>query len=103
MVFPHLSNIVNPNSTSCIAAQIVTGIKFLGAGIIIKEPETTKIKNVTTVVTVWLASEINMVIGYGFYLIAINLVILAVTAPRIPHITDLSFYKNKNKNENNTE
>jgi hypothetical protein len=29
----------------------------------------------------------------------IILVILAVTAPRKPHITDLSFYKNTNKNE----
>ena len=36
MVFTHLSNIVDPNSTSRIAAQIVTGIGFLGAGIIIK-------------------------------------------------------------------
>ena len=51
----------------------------------------------------WFAAAIGMVIGYGFYLIAIILVILAVTLPRIPHITDLSFYKNKNKNENNTE
>ena len=49
----------------------------------------------------WFAAAIGMVIGYGFYLIAIILVILAVTVPRIPHITDLSFYKNKN--ENNTE
>ena len=99
MVFTHLSNIVDPNSTSRIAAQIVTGIGFLGAGIIIKGSESTKIKNVTTAATVWFAAAIGMVIGYGFYLIAIILVILAVTVPRIPHITDLSFYKNKNKNE----
>ena len=101
MVFTHLSNIVDPNSTSRIAAQIVTGIGFLGAGIIIKGSESTKIKNVTTAATVWFAAAIGMVIGYVFYLIAIILVILAVTVPRIPHITDLSFYKNKN--ENNTE
>ena len=98
MVFTHLSNIVDPNSTSRIAAQIVTGIGFLGAGIIIKGSESTKIKNVTTAATVWFAAAIGMVIGYGFYLIAIILVILAVTVPRIPHITDLSFYKNKNDN-----
>ena len=42
MVFTHLSNIVDPNSTSRIAAQIVTGIEFLGAGIIIKGSESTK-------------------------------------------------------------
>ena len=88
MVFTHLSNIVDPNSTSRIAAQIVTGIGFLGAGIIIKGSESTKIKNVTTAATVWFAAAIGMVIGYGFYLIAIILVILDVTVPRIPHITD---------------
>ena len=71
MVFTHLSNIVDPNSTSRIAAQIVTGIGFLGAGIIIKGSESTKIKNVTTAATVWFAAAIGMVIGYGFYLIAI--------------------------------
>ena len=81
MVFTHLSNIVDPNSTSRIAAQIVTGIGFLGAGIIIKGSENTKIKNVTTAATVWFAAAIGMVIGYGFYLIAIILVILAVTVP----------------------
>ena len=70
MVFTHLSNIVDPNSTSRIAAQIVTGIGFLGAGIIIKGSENTKIKNVTTAATVWFAAAIGMVIGYGFYLIA---------------------------------
>ena len=42
MVFTHLSNIVDPNSTSRIDAQIVTGIGFLGAGVIIKEYESTK-------------------------------------------------------------
>jgi putative Mg2+ transporter-C (MgtC) family protein len=52
MVFTHLSNIVDPNSTSRIAAQIVTGIGFLGAGVIIKGSESTKIKNVTTAATV---------------------------------------------------
>jgi putative Mg2+ transporter-C (MgtC) family protein len=103
MIFTNLSNIVDPNSTSRIAAQIVTGIGFLGAGIIIKGPETTKVKNVTTAATVWFAAAIGMVIGYGFYLIAIVLVIFAATVPRIPHITDLNFYKNKKTISNDTQ
>ena len=49
----------------------------------------------------WFAAAIGMVIGFGFYLIAIILVIFAVIVSIIPHITDLSF--NKNKNKNNTE
>ena len=36
MIFTYISALVDPNSTSRIAAQIVTGIGFLGAGIILK-------------------------------------------------------------------
>lgn len=39
MIFSYLSGIVDPNSTSRIAAQIVTGIGFLGAGLILKSEE----------------------------------------------------------------
>lgn len=37
MIFTYISAMVDPNSTSRIAAQIVTGIGFLGAGIILKD------------------------------------------------------------------
>ena len=36
MIFTYLSAAVDPNSTSRIAAQLVSGIGFLGAGIIPK-------------------------------------------------------------------
>jgi putative Mg2+ transporter-C (MgtC) family protein len=36
MIFTYLSAQVDPTSTSSIAAQLVTGIGFLGAGIILK-------------------------------------------------------------------
>lgn len=35
IIFTYLSVIVDPNSTSRIAVQIVTGIGFLGAGVIL--------------------------------------------------------------------
>ena len=48
MIFTYLSAQVDPNSTSRIAAQIVTGIGFLGAGMILKSESTQKITNLTT-------------------------------------------------------
>lgn len=36
MIFTYLSAHVDPNSSSRIAAQIVTGVGFLGAGIILR-------------------------------------------------------------------
>ena len=48
MIFTYLSAAVDPNSTSRIAAQLVTGIGFLGAGIILKGELDNKITNLTT-------------------------------------------------------
>jgi putative Mg2+ transporter-C (MgtC) family protein len=48
MIFSFISGLVDPNSTSRIAAQIVTGIGFLGAGLILKSEEDKRITSLTT-------------------------------------------------------
>ncbi|MGB8776602.1 MAG: MgtC/SapB family protein [Nitrososphaeraceae archaeon] len=53
MIFSYISGLVDPNSTSRIAAQIVTGIGFLGAGLILKSEEDKKITNLTTAASIW--------------------------------------------------
>ena len=52
-----------------IAAQIVTGIGFLGAGVIFREG--TGIKGITTAATVWAAAAIGMAIGRQLYVAGI--------------------------------
>ncbi|HYJ02072.1 MAG TPA: MgtC/SapB family protein, partial [Nitrososphaeraceae archaeon] len=53
MLFTYLSAAVDPNSTSRIAAQVVSGIGFLGAGMILKGEIDKKITNLTTAASVW--------------------------------------------------
>jgi putative Mg2+ transporter-C (MgtC) family protein len=89
MIFTYLSAQVDPNSTSRIAAQIVTGIGFLGAGMILKSETTEKITNLTTAAAVWFAAAIGMAIGFNFYFIALVAIAFAVLVPRIPHISKL--------------
>jgi len=89
MIFTNLSAQVDPNSTSRIAAQIVTGIGFLGAGMILKSEATEKITNLTTAAAVWFAAAIGMAIGFNFYFIALVAIAFAVLVPRIPHISKL--------------
>lgn len=84
MFFTLLSAAVDPASTSRIAAQIVTGIGFLGAGLILKEGSS--VKNLTTAASLWFAAAIGMAIGFGFYVSAIIAAIAAALIPRIPHI-----------------
>jgi putative Mg2+ transporter-C (MgtC) family protein len=52
-----------------IAAQVVTGIGFLGAGTIIKEGLT--IRGLTTAACLWVVAGIGMASGAGYYKIAI--------------------------------
>ncbi len=52
-----------------VIAQIVTGIGFLGAGIIFKSGS--EIKGLTTAATVWTSSGIGVLVGLGLYKIAI--------------------------------
>lgn len=64
-----------------IAAQIVSGIGFLGAGVIIQDSG--KIKGLTTASTIWLTAALGMGIGSGywifvFYATGIILIILWV-------------------------
>jgi putative Mg2+ transporter-C (MgtC) family protein len=89
MLFTYLSAAVDPNSTSRIAAQVVSGIGFLGAGMILKGEVDKKITNLTTAASVWFSAAIGMAIGFNFYIIALAAVIFAVLVPRIPHITKI--------------
>lgn len=51
---------------SRLAAQIVTGIGFLGAGTIIKNGNS--IKGLTTAASLWISAGIGIAIGSGYYL-----------------------------------
>lgn len=84
MLFTLLSTLVDPASKSRIAAQIVSGIGFLGAGLILKDGA--KIKNLTTAANIWFAGAIGMAIGFGYSMIAIIATIASVFIPRIPRI-----------------
>ena len=52
-----------------VAAQIVTGIGFLGAGAIIRQG--LSVRGLTTAATLWLVAAIGMSAGAGYYVAAI--------------------------------
>ncbi len=51
-----------------VAAGIVTGIGFLGAGVIFREGYT--VRGITTAATIWAAAAVGMAIGRDLYLVA---------------------------------
>ena len=67
-----------------IAAQIVTGVGFLGAGAILHSGVT--VQGMTTAATIWVNAAVGMAVGAGHYAMAavatgITLVVLTVLAP----------------------
>ena len=51
---------------SRIAAQVVAGIGFLGAGVIIKDNQNNKVRGLTTAATLWCDASIGMLCAGGF-------------------------------------
>lgn len=59
-----------------LTAQIITGIGFLGAGLIFFQGG--KINGVTTAAGIWVAAGVGMAIGYGYFVLAFATTILAL-------------------------
>lgn len=69
---------------SRVAAGIVTGIGFLGAGVIIRRGEGV-VKGLTTASTIWIVAGIGLAAGAGLYLIATvttMVILLVLLLPR---------------------
>jgi putative Mg2+ transporter-C (MgtC) family protein len=61
-----------------IAAQAVTGIGFLGAGVIIRYKDT--IRGLTTAACVWVVCAIGLAVGAGFYFFSAAVAALTLLA-----------------------
>lgn len=68
-VFTMISILVgSPNSPDRIASNIVTGIGFVGAGVIYKMEN--RLSGITTAASIWVTASLGMAIGAGHYWIA---------------------------------
>ena len=61
---------------SRIAAGVITGIGFLGAGTIIRDPE--GVKGLTTAASLWVVAAIGLAIGCGFIKVATYTTVLVL-------------------------
>ena len=84
--------VLNPGvagDPSRIAAQIVSGIGFLGAGVIFKGRDV--VRGLTTAATIWVAAAVGMACGAGMISLAVvltifHLITLFVVAPAVRKI-----------------
>lgn len=72
-----------------VAAQVVSGIGFIGAGVIIFQKNA--VRGVTTAAGLWVAAAIGLACGGGMYAVAIATTILTVFVLEMMHFVNLHY------------
>ena len=84
------ANFAPDSDPNRIAANIVTGVGFLGAGVILRDGG--KVIGLTTAATIWLTAAVGMGIGGGAYLLSGVMVVVAMIVlwvlPALEHRID---------------
>lgn len=76
-----------PSSTDKVVAGIVTGIGFLGAGMLIRSGE--QVKNLTSAAASWASAALGSVFGAGRYFLGVVMVVLSLLLLEIPYVPGL--------------
>ena len=86
---------------SRIAAGVVTGIGFLGAGAIIRYGSS--IKGLTTAASIWVVAAIGLAIGAGMYWAAFLTTALSVTVLVLSRLEERMESRKKNKGKGSAD
>jgi putative Mg2+ transporter-C (MgtC) family protein len=94
---------VSEGSITRIAAQIVTGVGFLGAGAVIQDRR--GVHGLTTAATIWLVASIGMACGAGFHGLAVvsALIAIIVLVGLLKLAKPLERYAKKHKTRNSCD
>jgi putative Mg2+ transporter-C (MgtC) family protein len=69
---------------SRVAAGVVAGIGFIGAGVIFRGMSGGRVAGLTTAASVWVSAAIGLAAGAGLYLISAVATIVAIGVLKIP-------------------
>ena len=77
-LFTILSLKIGVENPDRLAANILTGLGFLGAGVIFKDEN--RISGITTATTIWMTAALGMAVGAGYVLLSLlgTLIVLVV-------------------------
>ena len=74
-----------------VAAGVVTGIGFLGAGVIFKEGA--NVKGLTTAATIWVTAAVGLLVGIGNYIMAVISTLLILIVLFSDNMLENKFFK----------
>ena len=96
---PDLPKTVDPTR---IAAQIVTGVGFLGAGSILRQGE--EVRGLTTAASIWVTASIGMAVGFGYYSVALfTTILVAVVLIALKPLEERFFRNKRHRRETDTQ
>jgi putative Mg2+ transporter-C (MgtC) family protein len=72
-LIPDFPKTVDPTR---IAAQVVTGVGFLGAGSILRQGEL--VRGLTTAASIWVAASLGVAVGFGYFGLAVFVTVIVV-------------------------
>ncbi|ULT56056.1 MgtC/SapB family protein [Neobacillus drentensis] len=88
-MFPNTNDVRITMDPLRLAAQIVSGIGFLGAGVILRRGNDS-ISGLTTAAMIWGAAGIGIAVGAGFYLEAsVGVALLIISVELVPFLMKL--------------
>ena len=70
----------NPDSVSRVIQGVITGIGFIGGGVILKLPDARAVQGLTTAASVWVTACIAVAFGAGMWRSAVIGLLLTMTA-----------------------
>jgi putative Mg2+ transporter-C (MgtC) family protein len=98
--FPGESKANDPNAVSRVLQGILTGIGFLGAGVILRDPNG-HVTGLTTAATIWICAVLGVACGLGYWsvlgiAIGLTALVLVIGKP-VEHLAERLFKRNRSK------
>jgi putative Mg2+ transporter-C (MgtC) family protein len=76
-----------------VAAQIVTGVGFLGAGAIMRQGS--DVHGLTTAASIWVAASVGMAVGFGYYAVAVFTTFLVIVMLVAIRPVEMRFFRSR--------
>ena len=71
---------------SRVAAGVVAGVGFIGAGVIFREPRGEGVAGLTSAATIWVSAAIGLAAGAGLYLMSVVVTLVTVGVLAVPRV-----------------
>lgn len=96
-IFTILSTKIGLSSDDRIAANIITGIGFIGGGVIFKDEN--RISGITTATTIWATASLGMAVGSGYiYLGLLGMILVILILNSLSYVQSLIDIHHKIRN-----